>query len=154
MTREAAALALIILAAAAPIGIPGTAAAAEPAGGGALGGLFGGLMPLSTGSLAGLTSGGPLVLSSFESAGGGTAEGTVEVGPDGAVAIHTQAQASATLTGSAVTLSGGQLTTGSFAAVTMENGAGIAGLQMASGLNNIQQSATSFVFVLSGLPQF
>jgi hypothetical protein len=152
MTREAAALALM-LAAAAPLGIPGTAGAAEPAGGGALGGVFDSLMPLSPGNLAGLTSGGPLVLSRFESAGGGSAEGTVEIGPDGAVAIRTQAQASATLTGSGVTLSGGQLTTGSFAAVTMENGAGIAGLQMASGINNIQQSATSFVFVLSGLPQ-
>jgi hypothetical protein len=165
MMREAA-LALVL--AAAP-GIPGTAAAAESAGGGALGEVFGGAMPLSPADLAGLTSGGPLVLSDFESAGGGSAVGTVEtclreaeaaslrrrqVGPDGGVAIRTQSQASATLTGAAVTQSGGQLTTGSFAAVTMENGAGIAGLQMASGLNNIQQSATSFVFVLSGLPQF
>jgi hypothetical protein len=152
MMREAA-LALVLAAAAAP-GIPGTAAAAESAGGGALGEVFGGAMPLSPADLAGLTSGGPLVLSDFESAGGGSAVGTVEVGPDGGVAIRTQSQASATLTGAAVTQSGGQLTTGSFAAVTMENGAGIAGLQMASGLNNIQQSATSFVFVLSGLPQF
>ena len=152
MTREAAALALML--AAASLAVPGTAGAAEPAGGGALDGVFGGLPPLSPGDLAGLASGGPLVLSSFESMGGGSAEGTVEIGPDGAVAISTQAQASATLTGSAVSLSGAQLTTGSFAAVTMENGAGIAGLQMASGLNNIQQSATSFVFVLSGLPQF
>jgi hypothetical protein len=153
MKREAAALALM-LAAAASLGVSGIAGAAEPAGGSALAGVFDGLTPLPPGDLSGLTSGGPLVLSDFQSAGGGTAVGTVEIGPDGGVAIRTQAQASATLTGSAVTQSGGQLTTGSFGAVTMENGAGIAGLQMASGLNNIQQSATGVVFVVSGLPQF
>lgn len=143
MNRAAALLVLLLVTAA-----PGLAGAAEPGAGGVLGGL----LPLSSGDLAGMASGGPMVLEQYETAGGGSAGGTVDIGPDGAVDIRTHAQASATLTGSAVTLSGGQLATGGFGAVTMENTAGIATLQLASGLNNIQQSATSFVFVVSGLP--
>jgi len=142
--QRAALLALLLVAP-----VPASAGAAEPA----TGGVLGGLLPLSAGDLAGLASGGPMVLEHFETAGGGSAEGTVEIGADGSVAIRTSALTSANLVGSPVTLSGGQLATGGFGAVAMDNSAGIASLQMASGLNNIQQSATSFVFVLSGLPQ-
>lgn len=120
-------------------------------------GLFGGLLlPLSAADLAGLASGGPLVLTHYEATEGAVADGTVTTGPDGQVAIRSHSAASATLTGSPVHLKGAAaVSTGGFAGdVTMENSAGIASLQLASGFNTVQQSAVSFAFVVTGLPAF
>lgn len=115
-------------------------------------GLFGAVLPLSAQDLAGITSGGPLVLSVAQ-ASGGTAENSVAVAEGGQVSIRSRAQASASVTGAPIAVSGGTVSTGDIGGVVMENGAGISSLEVASGVNNIQQNAVSFVFVVSELPQ-
>lgn len=117
------------------------------------GGLLEDLLPLSPRDLAGLAAGGPLVLDAVQTSGGGIAGNSVELSDDGRISIRSSAQAGASVTGATVDVSGGMLSTGSIGGVAMENGAGISGLQIATGLGNVQQNAVSFVFVLSGLPQ-
>jgi len=117
------------------------------------GGLLRGVSPLSARDLAGFAAGSPLILEAVQTSGGGIAGSSVEPSGDGRISIRSSAQSSASVAGAPVTLSGGVLSTGSIGAVAMENSAGISGLQIATGLGNVQQSAVSFVFVLSGLPQ-
>jgi hypothetical protein len=118
---------------------------------GANGGL-GGLSPLSVMDLAGI-NGGPLVFSEVETSGDGTAAAaTIDTGGD--ISIRSTVALNGSVAGAPIALvDGSAISTGGFGDIAMENGAGIAALQLSTGVNNVQQNAVSFVFVMSGLPQ-
>src|SRR5690606_8347315 len=76
------------------------------------GGIFSGLLDvpasqLRADELAAFATGAPLVLSGFESQGGGTGFSDLAIAPDGTVSIDSSAGASATVAGSPVTLATG-----------------------------------------------
>lgn len=113
------------------------------------------LMAMTSADLEALAAGTPLVISHATASGGGLAAHTIGTDPTGVVAIRSRAEASAAIGGSPVTLTGGgQLSTGGMGDITMTSGSGIAGLQLASGIGNIQQSSVSFAFVMTGAPAF
>lgn len=127
-------------------------ASAEPVPAPALSLDLGALTPADLGALA---AGTPLVIEHTEATGGGSAMHTITTAPNGHVTIRSRAEASAVVGGAPVTLSGGgQFSTGGMGDITMASDAGVAGMQLASGVGNVQQNSVSVAFVLTGLPSF